>query len=128
MATPTTQSLESKTAHLTVWNLTTADPTGDPIDLVRAADRTVQVIANVSGSAMCEVQGSNDYDPVVMGGDPSQAHWSMLHMGDGATSHSYTDTGGCELIAENPRFIRVVLTTVGVGADWGIYLVSKLVR
>lgn len=85
------------------WALTTADPTGDPIDgrYAEWADRTAYFLGTWGGAtAIIEGGDGTTYVPLV---DPQ------------GTAISKT-ADGIELITEVPEFARPRLSAVGAGA------------
>jgi hypothetical protein len=99
-------------SYLHVWNLTTADPIGDSISHPGASDRTIQFIADTTGSATIVFEGS--LDDVI-----------FFNLTDGqGNAISFTASGG-ELVSENVLFYRPQLSVVGSGAVWTVKLLSR---
>lgn len=97
---------------LHTWNLTTADSTGDRISNPGAADRSIQFVADTTGSATIILEGS--LDGVV---------YFPLTDGQG-NAISFTANGG-EMVAENVLWYRPRLSTGGSGAVWTALLFSR---
>lgn len=100
-------------ANVTIhtWNLTTADPTGDAVELPMASDRTVQ-FTGTWGSATAILEGSLDNVTFLGLNDPS------------STAISKT-ADGIEAVLENVRYIRPRLSVVGTGAAVKAVLMSR---
>jgi len=96
-----------------IWTLTTADPTGDPLVLPTAADKTVQAYG-AFGSGTLTLQGANH---------PSSPTWATLT--DQVDNNlSFTDNTKIEVVAQNPFQIRPVLTG-STGASITVLLVVR---
>ena len=93
--------------HLFIWNLTTADHTGNWARIPGGGDKSVHFIADTAGSATAAVEGSN-YEA----GDGQQV---LSDPQGNAISKTAT---ALETILENPLLVRPRLTTVGTGAVW----------
>lgn len=109
--TRTTQGLGAY-SQLHTWSLTTADHTGDAIEVPGAADKTVQFIDSAWGSATVKLEGSIDGTNYVALNDP--------------LGNEIAATAGDPIfqVLENVRYIRPRLTTVGSGATVPVYLLS----
>ena len=99
-------------SYLHTWNLLTADATGDVISFPGASDRTVQFVADTTGSATIILEGSLD-----------DVTFFPLTDGQG-NAISFTASGG-ELVSENVLFYRPRLSTIGSGAIWTARLLSR---
>lgn len=97
---------------LYTWNLTTADHTGDAVEVPGGPDKTIQFVASTGGSATATIEGSNDGTNYLSLTDPQ------------GNAISPTDDA-MELVVENPRYIRPRLSTVGTGAVWVAALMVK---
>ena len=110
MAAPTKEETGSNcTIH--TWNLTSADPTGDAIELPMASDRTIQ-FTGTWGTATAGIEGSLDGVTFLPLTDPSSTVISK-------TANSI------EAVLENVRYIRPVLSTPGAGATVKAVLMSR---
>ncbi len=98
------------------WSLTSADATGVAISVPGSSDRTIQFVADTTGSATVILEGSLD-------ADPDTGTFTTLTDGQG-NAISFTATG-IEMVAENVLFIRPRLSTVGSGAEWSVRLFSR---
>ena len=87
---------------MAVWNLTSADATGDALRWADWADRSV-TFAGTWGGATAALESSNGGSTWVPLDDPQ------------ATATSKT-ANGIEAVLELTRFVRPKLTTVGAGA------------
>lgn len=88
------------------WPIKTADPDGQPFEFAEWADIT-WVATGTWGGATLKVQGSADNSTWVTTGLSNAAGGSEAS----ATANKVFTT------LERPRYIRPILTTVGVGAD-----------
>jgi hypothetical protein len=86
------------------WTLTSADPTGLPIELPEWLDRTMQM-SGTWGTATGAVQGSND-----------NATYFALNNAAGATTLGSKVADFLATVIEGPRYMRPNLTTPGAGA------------
>lgn len=103
MATLATTDLNGdRSVVMAVWNLTTADHTGDALSWADWADRSV-TFTGTWGGATAGLEGSNDGTTWVPLADPQ----------GGAISKS---ADAIEAILELTRFVRPRLTTVGTAA------------
>lgn len=105
-----TQEYGKTTLH--VWNLTTADATGESMNAPGASDRTVQFIGTNWGSATAILEGSLD-----------GTNFFTLTDGPG-NDISFTNDGG-EMIAENVLFLRPQLSVGGTLAVIQVRLLSR---
>ena len=87
---------------MAVWNLTTADPTGDALSWADWADRSV-TFTGTWGGATAALEGSNDGSTWIPLADPQ---------GTAITRTS----NGIEAVLELTRYVRARLSTVGAGA------------
>jgi len=115
MATPAPTKVETG-ANCTIhtWTLTTADHTGEAVELPMASDRTIQFTDTSSswGSASASLDGSLDGVTYFILTDPQ---------GNAITK---TDDA-LEAVLENVRYIRPRLSTVGTGASVKCVLMSR---
>ena len=99
-----------------MWTgLDTSNRDGSGVLMAKSPDKTVQVIGNFSGSAEITIEGSND------GG----IGWFELKDITGAAL-SYLAAGG-DLILENPKLIRPLLSSGDASADIDVFLVAVAV-
>jgi hypothetical protein len=99
---------------LHTWTLTTADPTGDAIELPGASDRSVDFVSAAWGGSTVVLEGSNE--GTTFGGLQNAASGSAI---------SATAAGAIQAVVENSRYIRPRLSVVGVGATVNVYLLSR---
>lgn len=106
MAAPTiTKDIPGGVIHVS-WALTTADHTGDAVEIPGGVDKVFQAIAGTAGGATIALEGSLN-----------GTNFFSLHDQDG-TAIAYTASGG-DGVSEGPiRYVRPRLTTVGSGAVW----------
>jgi hypothetical protein len=111
---PTVQNVSKRddSVKLATWNLTTATPDGEWIELDEWADRTWQATGTFGGATVA-FQGSND----------GVNAFPLTNVASGSAL-TLTTTGGAATI-ELPRYVRPNLTVVGVGA---IIAVTLLLR
>jgi|SRR5688572_12416791 len=99
---------------MAAWTLTTADATGEAIEIPGAADRTVQ-FEGTWGGATAQLEGSNDNSVWV----------ALTNPATGTAISATTDATGMSAVMENPRYIRAKLTTAGAGATVRAKLFSR---
>lgn len=112
-------------AHMYVWNLTTANPTGDPIRIPGASDKTVQFDGTIAsgswGGATAQLQGSLD-------DDSTGAVGTFLVLKD-ANGNALTFTSdGIAAVTEGAQDIRPKLTTAGTNAAVRAILMCRNTR
>lgn len=101
--------------QLFTWTLTTADPTGDPVEIPGAADKTVQFVGGASwGGATAALQGSND-----------AATYSAVAGAASGSAITATTDANLACAVENPLLIRPKLTTEGTDAVVVCYLLAR---
>lgn len=108
-----TESGLGRYAHLHSWTLTTADGTGDALELPGSADRAVQFVDSTWGGATVVLEGSIDGTNFVTLVDP--------------LGNDITATSGSPIFAvlANVRYIQPRLSVTGTGATVPVYLLSK---
>lgn len=115
MATPT-PSREETGANCVIhtWTLTTADHTGEAIELPMSSDRTIQFTDTSSswGGATASLEGSLDGTTYFILTDPQ------------GNAISKTDDG-LEAVLENVRYLRPRLSVVGTAASVKCVLMSR---
>lgn len=94
---------------LTWEGLSEADAEGSAVSRPGGNDRSVHVIGTFGGGTVT-IQGSNE---------PTPSTWSTLH--DAAGNNLTFTSAGLELVAENTRWLRPVLSGAS-GADIDVYL------
>lgn len=116
--TPVTTEQPGNIYH-TVWEGITDGDTGGPVsDLAGAADRSVQVLGDFSGSMSITIEGSN-----VPGATDNDASYSLLHDVDG-TGLTFTSES-MQMISENPLSIRVNSSSGNGSADVDVHMISR---
>lgn len=105
------KSTTGRSTHVASWALTTADHTGDTLELPGAADRSIQ-FSGTWGGATAKIEGSNDGSTFVALPDPSSTEIAAT-------------TDALKAVLPNVRYIRPRLTTVGAGATITATLISK---
>ena len=116
-------TFELGNTYRVAWNLTTASPTGNFIEMPGASDRCVHVYptaAGTFGGATCILEGSND--PRVET-DPGNAVWTQL-TDPSSTAISFT-AAGIEAVNENPLYIRPRLSVPGTAAQVTVQLLNR---
>ena len=98
------------------WVLTTADTTGEAIEIPEWANQTWSFKASATGTATAAIQGSNTNV------EADFAAQSNLASGTAITT---TSVPICVTANENPRFVRPKLTTAGTAATWTITLCAR---
>lgn len=84
-------------ACLITWTLLDSDDSGAPVELVDYPDKTATITGTFGAAGSITLQGSND-----------GTNWFALTDGQG---NNITKTAaGMELIIENPRYIRPLVT------------------
>lgn len=119
MATPSfTRTEQPGGCTLFTWTLTTADHTGEAIQIPGAADKTVQFSGTWDG-ATAVLDGSN-----VAGGAGTYCILSSAASGSalGATSDT---SGAMACIVENPLYVRPRLSVVGTAATITVNLLVR---
>ena len=101
--------------EVTWIGLDTSNRDGSGVLMAKSPDKTVQVIGNFAGSASIAIEGSND------GG----TGWFKLKDITG-TVLAFTEAGG-DLILENPKLIRPLLTLGDNDTDIDVFLVAVAV-
>ena len=104
--------------HFHRWVLA-ANEDGDPLSHVGAADRTVHIFGTFSGGPTITLQGSND--PTLAAGS-----WATLHDLAGAEIVATGIT--IAMLAENPEFIRPILSGGDGSTAVNINILSKTGR
>ncbi|MFQ5916023.1 MAG: hypothetical protein ACE5JS_22850, partial [Nitrospinota bacterium] len=99
-------------ASLYSWNLTSADPNGEPVVVPAKSEVTVHIYGTW-GTATAGVEGSLVEDPRV-------SQFVLLGDQDGVTIAMTAD--GIETVLQNVYRIRPVLSTPGSGADVTAYM------
>jgi hypothetical protein len=115
MATPAPTKTEvygGCTLH--TWVLTTADHTGEAIELPGAADRSVHFVSAAWGSATAALEGSNE-----------GTTFGALQNAASGSAITATAAGALQAVVENCRYIRPRLSTVGTDAVVSVYLLSR---
>jgi len=87
----------TKDTVFVVWTGLDADDSGSPVELQGFPDRTVTIEGTFSVGGSCTMQGSNDGTNYYSLTDPQ---------GNAITKTA----GGIELITENPKYIRPLVT------------------
>jgi hypothetical protein len=105
---------EYGSTYLSVWNLTTADGTGEAIQSPGASDRAVQVSGSFGGAT------------VLFEGSLDGTNWDTLH-DPGGVAITFT-AKGINAISENAAFIRARLSPAGTGATIKASLLSRSTR
>jgi hypothetical protein len=116
MATNPTQietSEGDKSTVLVTWNLTTAAPDGEPIEMSQWADRTFQADFTTVGGAILTIEGSNN-----------RTKWAPLSNAAGAAALTFS-ADGMKSSIELPRWVRPNLTTVGAGAVVAVTMMAR---
>ena len=96
------------------WTLTTADPTGDAVQMPEWADRT-WTVSGTFGGATCSIEGANTN---------TDALFTTLSNAAGAAALTFAALGTKTAI-ELPMNSRPKLTTVGAGATLTVVLVMR---
>lgn len=98
------------------WVLTTADTTGEAIEIPEWSDRTWSFKSSATGSATAAIQGSNTN---------VEADFAPQSNAAGNAAITTTSVPICVAVIENPRFARPKLTTAGTAATWTITLCAR---
>lgn len=100
------------------WLLTTADPTGDAVEMPEWADRTWQFgkSGDTLGGSVMTVQGANTN---------TDADFFGLSNAAGAAALTFNAIPSVKTVIELPRFMRPKLTTPGAGASVTVILVAR---
>lgn len=100
------------------WNLTTADPTGDAVEVGEWADRTWQfgTAADTLGGAVGAIQGCNS---------GVSADFASMSNAVGGAAIAPAALGVVATSVELPRYMRPKLTTVGAGAIITVTLFAR---
>lgn len=110
MAIAPTKNTAFATPNVTKWVLTDVDGVGKPVNKSKSPDKTIQVNGTFN-SGTITFQGTNQ-DAIR---DTSPIIWNTLHNPQGVAL-TFT-AAGLEAVAENPLFVRAVLTgTVGAAS------------
>lgn len=96
------------------WTLTTADPTGDAVEMPEWGDRT-WTVSGTFGGATCSIEGANTN---------SDTLFTTMSNAAGAAALTFTALG-TKTVIELPMYMRPKLTTVGVGATLTVVLVMR---
>lgn len=99
-------------SYMLHWAMVTANVEGLPVELPGAADKCVHLVGANWGGATLKVQGSND-----------GTNWLSLTDPQGNELSKTADA--IEQILENPRYIRVYLTTAGTAAVISAYIFCR---
>jgi hypothetical protein len=119
MATPSfTRTEQPGGCTLFTWQLTTADNTGEAIQIPGAADKTVQFSGTWDG-ATAVLEGSN-----ISGG--AGAYVTLTSAASGSALAGTSDTAGAmACIVENPLYLRPRLSVVGTAATVNVNLLVR---
>lgn len=96
------------------WTLTTADPTGDGVDLAQYRDRCWQSTGTWGGATMA-AQGSNTNTDALFGAVTNT---------NGGLAITETANSVCKNSEESCQFSRAKLTAVGAGATIVVVLIA----
>ena len=95
-----------------LWELTSADPTGEAVSAVDFADRTVTAVGTWGGATVT-IEGSNDGE-----------NWMPLSDAAGAADATASANKAITIV-ELTRYLRPRLTTVGTGADVTVVMLAR---
>lgn len=97
------------------WTLTSADATGDGVDLPDHPDKCWHV-TGTWGGATAAIQGSNTN---------SDALYGALTNAAGGSAITWTADGAPKNSIESSRYVRPKLTTAGAGATLTVVLIAR---
>lgn len=107
-----------------IWENLGQGDDGAPIKVPEYADKTVQVLGNFSGSAVCDIEGSCGAIASGAHSAPStDAHYSILHDPGGTALE--IGAAGAEAILENPLWIRPNIAAGDGSADLDCFIVCR---